>query len=643
VLRSIAFRLMSSYLVIIVVTSVVLSYVGVRIIQDRVVAEAQHRVAEALNAAREIYTNELRSVQQSVRIVGERLFVRDAIVSGRPGRVPALLVDVLRRERLDVLAVTDVAGKVLWRPSNPARVGDAEGADPLVRAVRARNQAVAATALFPDTRLRAEGPSLPDSARSLLVPTPHARARPEAIETVGMMLAAAAPVQDSAGRLIGVAYGGVLLNRRFALVDKIKQVVFEDALYRGEPIGAVTIFLDDVRIATNVRSTDGSRAVGTRVSADVYDEVVRQGRRWIGRAFVVNDWYIAAYEPIRDFDGRIVGMLYVGTLEAPYVDMQRRSSYVFLGITLAGAALTVGFSYVMSQRFSVPLRQLATATRRMAAGDLNAKVETSTTSEPSELAESFNAMAEALRVRDRKLHESARDRIMGSERLAIVGKLAADVAHEINNPLQGIVTFAHLLREKTPPGDPSRVWLDKIVDQAERCRVIIRGLLDFSRPRKPVTKPTSVNALIDECVALVENQAVFQNIEVVKRLGADLPDVVIDPSLIQQVFMNLIFNAAEAMPEGGRLTLATRYDAAAAAVDAEFKDTGHGIADAELDRVFEPFFTTKPEGKGTGLGLAICFGIVKEHRGTIAAESELGEGATFTVRLPIASAAEQAA
>jgi len=357
---------------------------------------------------------------------------------------------------------------------------------------------------------------------------------------------------------------------------------------------------------------------------------------------VVNEWYIAAYEPIRNLGGGVVGMLYVGTLEAPYVEMQRRSTVLFLGITLGGAALTIGLSYLMAQRFSVPLRQLAAATHRMAAGDLDAAVETPSTSELAELAVSFNAMAAALRERDRKLHESASRRIMGSERLAIVGKLAADVAHEINNPLQGIVTFAHLLREKAPEGDPSRAWLDRIVDQAERCRVIIRGLLDFARPRKPVKKPTRVDALLNECVALVENQAVFQNIEVLKRFGADVPEVVIDPSLIQQVFMNLIFNAAEAMPQGGRLTLETRFDAAAGAVDVGFADTGHGIADEDLDRVFEPFFTTKEEGKGTGLGLAICFGVVREHHGTIAAESEVGKGATFTVLLPVADRAEAA-
>ena len=633
-MRSIALRLMSSYLVIIVIISVVFSFVGIRFIDNRVVAEAQRRVASDLNSAREIYTNELEGVHQIVRLTAERLFLKDAMLGVRRARAAAVLADVLRREGLDVLTVADARGRVLWRPSNPARVGDSRAGDPLVRAALDRRQAAGETMIVPVSDLRREGPALEARARFGLVPTPRARERPETEVTAGMMLAAAAPILGDGGTLLGAVYGGVLLNQRFSLVDKIKQVVFEDARYKGKSVGTSTIFLDDVRVATNVLNDDGTRAIGTRAAADVYNQVVRDGRRWVGRAFVVNDWYISAYEPIRDSGGDVVGMLYVGILEAPYLDMKRRSTLVFLAITLTGAVLTIGLSYVLSRRFSVPLQELVGASRRLANGELDTKVETHAVTEFAELAESYNAMAAALRARDAKLYESASRRIMESERLAIIGKLAADVAHELNNPLQGIVTFSHLLREKMSPEDGSRAWVDKIVTQTDRCRTIIRGLLDFARPRKPVKKPAHVNALLGECLSLVENQAIFQNIEIVQRLGADVPEVVIDPSLMQQVFMNLIFNAAEAMDGGGRLTLTTRFDAAEGMVEAEFTDTGHGVTDEDLDRIFEPFFTTKPEGKGTGLGLAICFGIVKEHHGAISVESEVGKGTTFTVRLP---------
>ena len=249
-------------------------------------------------------------------------------------------------------------------------------------------------------------------------------------------------------------------------------------------------------------------------------------------------------------------------------------------------------------------------------------------------------MAAALKKRDEKLREFTTRRIMESERLAHIGQLAAGVAHEINNPLQGIVTYSHLLLERATTENGTRESLQKIVKQVNRCRDIIRGLLDFSRQRKPDKRLSSINRVLEECVALVDNQALFHNIRIVKHLGRDLPPVLMDPSQIQQVFMNMIINAAEAMNGGGQLALTTRFVPADPAVEVEFTDTGHGINQEELDRIFDPFFTTKEVGHGTGLGLAISYGIVQEHKGTITVESQVGQGATFTIRLPVTSEQE---
>jgi len=225
---------------------------------------------------------------------------------------------------------------------------------------------------------------------------------------------------------------------------------------------------------------------------------------------------------------------------------------------------------------------------------------------------------------------------MESERLAIVGQLAANVAHELNNPLQGIVSYSHLLLERLPPESPVNDFILRIVAQANRCTTIVRGLLDFSRPRTPQKRPVDVNALLGECVSLVENQALFHNIRIVRDLRDDIPPVVIDPSEMQQVFMNMVINAAEAMNGTGQLTLATRLDPEDDSIQVALSDTGHGIRAEDVERIFDPFFTTKDVGHGTGLGLAISYGVVKEHNGTISVESEVGKGTTFTVRLPVA-------
>ena len=418
-------------------------------------------------------------------------------------------------------------------------------------------------------------------------------------------------------------------------MDGIKETVFEGAQYEGRDIGTSTIFLDDVRIATNVLNEDGTRAIGTRVSEEVYDRVVVGGERWVGRAYVVNDWYIAAYDPLRDLDGRVVGMLYVGTLEKPYVDLRVSTSLLFLAVTLIAVVAAIAFSYVFSRRLSRPVRALVEASRRVAAGDLQAKVPVTSNDEIGELASSFNLMAASLQARDDQLKEFTRRKVMESERLAVIGQLAADVAHELNNPLQGIVTYSHLLLEKMTPDDSRRPSVEKIANQATRCVTIIRGLLDFSRPKKPHKKLTDLRITIDECLSLVEDRVLFHNIEVVRDYQEDLPPTVMDPAQMQQVFMNLIINAAEAMDGVGRLTVTTRLDAEQRVVQASFRDTGHGISEENMGRIFDPFFTTKEVGHGTGLGLAISFGIVKEHGGTITVESEEGAGTTFTIELPV--------
>lgn len=635
-------KLVLSFLLIILLTSVTFSVVGVRVIGGRVVAEAQAKVRTDLNSAREILHNRLAAISDVVRFTGDRFLLMSELLAGNPKPAAEALSRIREREKLDVLTIADKNGRVLLRTSNPAQVGDDQSRDELVRAVLERKETVAAPCIVAGEDLRRETPRLADQAYFRFVDTPKARVRQTTEETAGMMLKAAAPIFGPENSLMGVVYGGILLNRNYEIVDRIKQTVFQNLEYKGRDIGTATIFQDDLRISTNVKNEDGSRAIGTRVAEDVYQQVTREGKPWIGRAFVVNHWYISAYEPLRDLGGRIIGMLYVGVLEQKYVDLQRRAVLVFLAIAVFGSLVALALGYYISSRISVSIKKLAAASEQVAHGNLDAKVEIRSHDELRELADAFNFMAEALKKRDEKLREFTTRRIMQSERLAHIGQLAAGVAHEINNPLQGIVTYSHLLLEQATTQNGTRGSLEKIVKQANRCRDIIRGLLDFSRQRKPEKRLSSVNRVLDECISLVDNQALFLNIRIVKHQAQDLPQVLMDPSQIQQVFMNMIINAAEAMNGAGQLTIATRHVPDESAVEAEFTDSGHGIKEEDLDRIFSPFFTTKEVGHGTGLGLAISYGIVKEHKGTITVESQEGQGATFTIRLPVTSVEQEA-
>ncbi len=633
-------KLVLSFLLIIILVSLLFSIVGVRVIGDRVVKEAQAKVQTDLNAAREIYMNKLACVNDVVRFTADRYLLMSALVAGDTALAAETLGRLREREKLDVLTVTDNHGRVILRTSNPGVIGDDKSTDELVRVALERGESVAATCIVSADDLARESPELAARAYFKFIPTPMARPRAETEETAGMMLKAAAPILDPQGHVIGAIYGGVLLNRNFEIVDKIKATVFQNLQYKGKDIGTATLMLDDLRIATNVKNQDGSRAIGTRVTEEVYNCVIRQGQQWIGRAFVVNDWYITAYEPIRDLAGRNIGILYVGLLEQKYTDLHRNSVLVFLAITFGGAVGAFGLAWYLSKRLSDSVRELAHAAEQVAHGNLDVRVQIESHDELHELAETFNYMAAALKKRDEQLREFTTRRIMESERLAHIGQLAAGVAHEINNPLQGIVTYSHLLLERAVPQDSNREFLEKIVKQADRCRDIIRGLLDFARQRRPEKRPSNVNRVLEECISLVANQALFHNIKIVKNLASALPPVLMDPSQMQQVFMNMIINAAEAMNGNGQLTLTTRHVPTEGAVEIEFTDTGHGIKEEDLDRIFDPFFTTKEVGHGTGLGLAISYGIVKEHKGTITVQSEVGRGTTFTIRLPV-NAGEQ--
>jgi two-component system NtrC family sensor kinase len=632
-------KLMVAFLAIIIALSATFAAVAVFFIGERVLAEAQNRVASDLNAAGEIYDGYATGLYDLIRLEADRFYLRDALLdgdgNGNIDEAAAELASVMASERLDFLTVTDAQGDVLLRAANPDVTGDSQAGQPVVAQAIERGIPVVASAVLPADDLAREAPKLPEQAALDLVETRGARPRTDTVETDGLVLLAAAPVTGEGGEAIGALYGGLLLNRRYEVVDKIKDTVFGRAVYEGRDVGTSTVFLDDVRIATNVQTEQSMRAVGTRVSEEVYDRVVLGEERWVGRAYVVNDWYISAYDPIRDLRGNVIGMLYVGTLEQPYSDLRLRTSLVFLAITLVAVLVAVGFSYWFSRRLSRPVRTLVDASRRVAAGDLSTRVPVTSTDEIGELADSFNTMADSLRARDEQLKEFTRRKVMESERLAIVGQLAADVAHELNNPLQGIVTYSHLLLERMGPEDAQRSSVEKIANQANRCTVIIRGLLDFSRPKKPHEKPTDLRATIDECLALVEDRQLFHNIEVVRDYQPDLPPTVMDPAQMQQVFMNLIINAAEAMSGVGRLTVTARLDANRRVIQAGFRDTGHGISAEDMGRIFDPFFTTKEVGHGTGLGLAISFGIVKEHGGTITVESAEGEGTTFTIELPL--------
>jgi two-component system NtrC family sensor kinase len=630
-----ASKLILGFLIIIVFISVVFMFFGIRLISNRIFTEAQEKVRNDLNTAREIYSSKLSHIDYVVNSTANRFFLRDALINNDIDSAFNELNRVKNDEGLDVLSVTDKYGYVLLRTSNKNQTGDNQGHDELMHAVLLREIPIASTVIVSSEDLYLESPQLAEQAYINFIDTPLARDRDETEETSGLMLKTVAPIFDEQHRFIGTVYGANLINRNFEIVDKVKHTVYENVIYKGQDVGTATIFQDDLRVSTNVKNEDGTRAIGTRVSEEVYNQVVEQGKPWIDRAYVVNNWYITAYEPIKDVYDRIIGILYVGVLEQKYNDIERQAVFTFLTITIIGAIISMAAAYFIAQKILIPIGELVNASKEITQGNLDARVDIETNDELQYLGDSFNAMALALQKRDDQLKEFATQKIMESERLALIGQLSANVAHELNNPLQGIVTYSHLLLEDEESRSTTKESIVKIVGQANRCRDIIRGLLDFSRQRKPDKTLSNINSVLGECVSLLENQALFHNIQITENYEADLPMLVCDPSQIERVFLNLIINAAEAMDDYGDLKLATRYIESDEMIEIEISDTGHGIHPEDMEKIFDPFFTTKDVGHGTGLGLAISYGIVKAHQGNIFVSSELEKGTSFFIRLPL--------
>jgi two-component system NtrC family sensor kinase len=230
------------------------------------------------------------------------------------------------------------------------------------------------------------------------------------------------------------------------------------------------------------------------------------------------------------------------------------------------------------------------------------------------------------------------ERVAQSERLASLGLLAAGVAHEINNPLGGILALTALTLEDVKADDPNRENLEEVVKQTQRCRDIVKGLLEFARHSEVNMELVDLNKILQDTLSLVSKQAQFLNVTVVRNWDLQLPPVMADKSQLQQVFMNILVNAVQAMEEKGTITLTTRPSAPDNSVEVLISDTGRGMPLEKIDHIFDPIFTTKGSWQGTGLGLSIAYGIITSHRGSISVKSEVGKGCTFTIRLPVASA-----
>jgi signal transduction histidine kinase len=293
----------------------------------------------------------------------------------------------------------------------------------------------------------------------------------------------------------------------------------------------------------------------------------------------------------------------------------------------------------LATSISTPIRNLQRITKKITRGDFSETIEVHGHDEIALLAESFNQMEDklghamtALEEIIKKLQEK-QDQLVEAEKLALVGKLAAGIAHEINNPLTSVLTFSNLMLEQCPPGDPRHDKLKLMARETNRARTIVRQLLNFGRETVIKPEKININQPVSEIADSLAAQDAFKGIGLDMKLADSLPEVNADPAQIGQVVMNMLLNAIHSITPPGRIEVATRRTEKN--VEILFTDTGAGIPEENIHKIFDPFFTTKDATKGTGLGLAVSYGIVKKHGGEIEVASTVGKGSTFIVRLPI--------
>lgn len=520
--------------------------------------------------------------------------------------------------------------------------------------------------IFGNEALAAISPHLASAVDLPLVDTRHASPSPRRYEDRGMMIRALYPVRDSRGEILGLLDGGVLLNGNFDFVDAIRDLVYGPGSLPAGSIGTVTVFLDDVRITTNVPRQADERALGTRVSDAVRAQVLDRGEKWVDRAFVVNDWYVSAYEPILDVNGDRVGMLYAGFLEAPF----RNELWRALGVLILFFVALMIFSGLLSvlgaKSIFKPLEMMSEVMHATRQGMSKRIGVVDSRDEIGVLARELDVLLELLRKRNQEVRQWAeqledkveertvelqrkndelvstirvlretRAQLIAADKLAALGELTAGVAHEINNPATVIIGNLDLLVEELgEQAGPVRREIDLIVEQVFRIKGIINSLLEYAR-RGEVDgslSPVDVNEVVQDTQALVRHLQKGSNFEIRLLLHAVRP-VGINPNELQQVLVNLVVNAVHALDgPGGVIEIETR-EWPGQGVAIQVRDNGIGMDEEELGKIFNPFYSHMRKGRGTGLGLSISHGLVKKYGGKITVTSRPGEGAVFTVWL----------
>lgn len=628
-------KIIFSFLIVVIVGGSVALALGIMLYGRTVLERAQQQVRMDLNAAWMVYNQSIDSLAFLLQLTAKRETLAAAMHEGRVDKVQSLLERVKLDNNLDFLSLTDGRGLVMARGRYPHNVGDDQSNDEIIaRALSGKRSA--GTQILSQEGLNAEGEGLAEQAFMVFVDTPRAAPRARDRETSGMVIKAAVAILDTNGGVIGVLYGGMLLNRNYHIVDRVKGIVYRSETYRGKEIGTATIFQWDLRISTNVQDSRGLRAIGTRVSQDVYKKVLENGEPYIGRAYVVNAQYITAYDPVRNVAGDIIGMLYVGTLEQPFIDLRNQVVLLFCAIALVGVVVALIIGYVLARSISKPVEKLAYATYEVSQGNFPSTLDIASGDEIGQLAQSFIYMSDNLKKTMNDLKE------LNTKYLGLLGF----TTHELKQPLGVLKGYLIMLQNETlgklstplqkeallemrssvnALSDMIQKYLQLTKIEAGKLVVEKRPMNVFEEAIEPVLEGESPQRAVKDMTVVLEEEARLKQLTMTA-----------DPILMRIVFSNLITNAIKYGRPGG--TIAIGFSEDAERYRFHVKNEGPGIPGDKLTVVFEKFVRIDFEelGKqlGTGLGLYNTREIIEKHGGSIWATSDEGKWADFIFEIP---------
>lgn len=632
-------KLFWAFALVVLFGGIISAVLGIHLIQTRVVAEAQDRVNLDLGSAWEACNVKLDEVQTILKLIATKKLVVDACSAKdwENADVRNRLAVIRANFKLDFLTLLDPDGKVVMRAAPPYAKGDFRSADPAILSAL-QGESIKGIRIFSQSELQLEGDGLAEKALMILEDTRYARPRVKAAESRGLVMMAAIPIREG-GQVLGVIYGGVLLNRNHDLVDRIKEIVFRNETYEGKPAGTATVFLDDCRIATTVRLPNGNRALGTRASREVSDRVLDNAAPWVGRAFVVNDWYLTAYDPIRDINGAVVGMLYVGALEKPFTDVGRTLILRYAILLAAALALALLAAYVIAGRLAAPIHRLVEASTLMHQGQRPPAVTArNSCTEVETLVTTFNEMATTLAEREDRLKDTNESlRATNRNYMETLGF----VSHELKNPLSTMMNYVYLLKGSFigPVTDKQQKAIAVLEANTKRLVEMVRHYLNLSRIENGELAPMMGHILLQEDVlqpllATMEPDLEARHMRVENHLPpCDLNG---DTNMVREVFENMLSNAVKYGRDGTPIVL--RATPGEAFIEFAVRNEGEGIPPDKIDKVFQKFTRlntqTHRHQKGTGLGLFVTKAIVEAHGGRIAVESHPGEWIEFRFTLP---------